>query len=170
MMPSTPQSSNRRISCGSSTVHTCTATPALCARCTNRGETTRVPPLISGTWNAWYGTRPGESPHQDRYSANRTSNRAPLVAMSGAAARAARNAVTLNDPRHTLPIAPARRTSSTTAVASAAPRSFNSMMMRVCGKRASTSRNVGTSNSASSAAVRSLSGPFARVVRSSIAS
>ena len=43
------------MSASSSTVHTCTATPASCAYLTNRGETTRVVPAHSGTWNASYG-------------------------------------------------------------------------------------------------------------------
>ena len=33
----------------------------------------RVEPLVSGIWNARYGTRPGDRPHHDRYSAMRTS-------------------------------------------------------------------------------------------------
>ena len=46
----TPQPSRRVASSGVSTVHTWTPRPAACAYSTNRRETTRVAPAISGTW------------------------------------------------------------------------------------------------------------------------
>ena len=55
------------------------------------------------------------------------------LVLSGAIERAVHSAVALKDPRQTCAAAPARRTSSTTARASAVPGTFSSMMIRVPG-------------------------------------
>ena len=93
MMPSTPQSSSRCMSAASFTVHTCTATPASWAYCTKRGETTRVAPDCSGTWNASFGgCRTGQRIH-DRYRASRVSSReAPVRIARLVGARGAEDA------------------------------------------------------------------------------
>ncbi len=84
-----------------------------------RGVTTWVRPAHSGTWYPAYRTRETGSRHQDRYSAQRTSDPDALVASAGSKARAARRTREPNAPRHTRSIAPAARTASTVARASA---------------------------------------------------
>jgi hypothetical protein len=54
------------MSAGSSTVQTATGIPARRAARTNRGETTRVNPAVSGTCIAWNALRLGARPTHDR--------------------------------------------------------------------------------------------------------
>ena len=90
------------MSSGSSTVHTCTASPALCASFTNRGETTRVRAAGFGHLKRLIRHPPG------RHAAPRSIQRHPDlepaaargdVGRDGARARAV--PTRLNDPRHT---------------------------------------------------------------------
>ena len=55
IIPSTPQSNKRWMSARSLTTHTCTTWPSRCTWRTNAGDTTRMRPAFSGTWNATHG-------------------------------------------------------------------------------------------------------------------
>ena len=120
------------MSASSSTVHTCTSQPGVCAWRMKRGETTRIRPAVLGHLIA--AVR--RTPHRPAAPATDTPPaalrlRLALVAISGQRrARGVERQCCPYPAAHTRSTAPAARTSSATACPIAALSTFISMMMR----------------------------------------
>ena len=132
IIPSTPQSNKRWMSSRSFTTHTWSTWPSRCTWRMNAGDTTRMRPACSGTWNATYGRSliHGHRTH-DRCSVHRASSCDALVSRSREIrARIVSIDCWWNDPTQMRSTAPALRIDAPTARASSGSPPFISMMMR----------------------------------------